>query len=419
MVKINSFSGYYPNNKYADRITALPYDVFSREESFNIVQSNSMSFLKIEKPESNFPLDFNPTMKMLHKSALEKFNEFIEKRLLIRSSLPSFYIYRQTMGNHIQTGIMAGASIDEYKSNIIKKHELTKEDKENDRTFHINIVNANTGSVFLIHKYNNKLKQLIGSTISFLGDPYLNFVSHDDKVLNQLWIVDDCEIIKNIKFIYSNDIDCMYIADGHHRTAAAHRVQQFRKKNNRFHDGTESYNYFLATIFPDSDLNIMDYNRVVRDLNGLTSDEVINRISKRFMIRNISDNNRELIRPSKMNEFVMYLNGKWYKLFFEHNSDYSTDVDLLDASILQNNVLGPIFNIDNPRLNTRIDYVGGIKGLDELVRRCKTDCKIAFALYPVTTSQIIKIADNGELVPPKSTWFEPKLRSGMITKVLD
>ena len=419
MVKINPFCGYYPNKKYADKVTCLPYDVFSREEAFDIVQKNPISFLNVVKPESNFALNIDPDVEIIHQTGLKNFNKFVRDELLFRSSSPSFYIYRQKMGSHIQTGIVAGASINEYSSGIIKRHELTKEDKERDRTFHINIMNANTGSVFLVHNYNKKLHELIDSTINLIGDPYINFVSHDDNVINQLWLIEDIDVIETIKSIYNNNINCMYIADGHHRAAAARRVQQIRMSKNKFHNGEESYNYFLATIFSDNDLNIMDYNRVIKDLNGLDVKDIIEKISKKFKIYSLG--NYDLIKPNRINEFSMYLNGKWHKLIFDLNSISSNapDVDLLDASILQNNILGPIFNIDNPRTNSRIDYVGGIKGLDELVRRCNKDCKIAFALYPITASQIINISDKNELVPPKSTWFEPKLRSGMVTRILD
>ena len=426
MVKIIPFKGYYPDSKYANKFTSLPYDVISRNKAVDIVNNNKLSFLKVEKPESNFSKDIKLNNIEIHKKALKNLNEFITKKILYKSKSKNFYLYTQQMDNHIQKGIVACASLNDYSSNKIKKHELTRNNKEIDRINHINITNANTGPVFLIYEYNNKIDNLIEDII-LSKQPYINFIATDNNVLNKLWIIEDVNIINNLIEMFKK-IPHLYIADGHHRASAAYKVQQSKIKNNKLHNGTESYNFFMSVIFANNNLNIMDYNRVVKDLNGFTTKEILEKIHQNFNIYMLNNNQNDIknnnIKPKRIGEFVMYLGNKWYKLTYK-NKNYCelkkliTNIDYMDVSILQNTILNPILNIKNPRLDKRIDFVGGIKGLEELIKRCHTDCKIAFSLYPISVEQIMSISNNNKLIPPKSTWFEPKLRSGMIIRTLD
>ncbi len=315
------------------------------------------------------------------------------------------------MGTHSQTGIMAGASISEYNQNLIKKHEFTRPEKEDDRTLHINTINANTGPVFLTFRNDGKFKPLINNLVK--NKPYISFTA-DDNTKHILWKIESYDNILMIKKYFLN-ISSLYIADGHHRAAAAARVQKNKLKTRTMHNGDESYNYFLSVIFPHDEMQILAYNRIVKDLNGLSENEFLQSLDANFIITPITKQKK----PNENGNFLMLLNNNWFNVKIKDKIKSNDPVKGLDASILQNHLLYPILGIENPRTNNRIDFVGGIRGLEELERRCKIDSKVAFALYPISIENLLSVADADKTMPPKSTWFEPKLRSGLVIRDLN
>lgn len=416
MCKIIPFRGLTPNPKVADKVAALPYDVMSTKEGKRMVSQNPLSFLRVEKAEVDFPDNFDEHCDQVYQRAKENLEQLIKDGHLIQSKTPCFYIYRQKMGKLVQTGLVAGTSVEEYDKNIIKKHEFTRKDKEDDRVKNVDTCNANTGPAFFTYPHKKEIDGLTNKITS--TSPHIHFIS-EDNVEHTLWIVNKQEDI-DLFIKYFADLKCMYISDGHHRSAAASRVHALRKMKNPNHKGTEGYCYFLSVIFPDNQLNIMDYNRVLKDLNGNTMEEVFRKIKENFTVSTLQVNSTEEAKPKKREEISMYANGKWYKMVPKSEIIHRDDpVKSLDVSILQENVLEPIFGIKDPRTDKRIDFVGGIRRMKELVKRCEEDCKIAFALYPTGMDQLMSIADSGNVMPPKSTWFEPKLRSGMVVKTLD
>ena len=414
MATIRPFKGLRPVKEKVSKIASPPYDVLSSKEAREIVKNNPISFLRIVKPEVDLPEDINLYDERVYRKARENLEHFIKQGLLIQDDVPSLYIYQQIMGNHIQTGIVACASVDEYEAGIIKKHENTREEKEIDRSKHIDTLNAQAGPVFLTYRNssNFRIDEIIAKIAQRL--PVYDF-SSEDGVKHRFWIVNSPQDIEDIQNAFSN-IPALYIADGHHRSAAAARVRGWRKEKNPNHTGKEEYNYFLSVIFPDNQMMIMDYNRVVKDLNGFSADEFIQNIRKNFLVEEIL----ERYKPDSAHKFGMYLEGKWYKITAKDEIiDKNEPVKALDVYILQEYLLDPILGIKNPRKDKRISFVGGIRGIEALEKMVDTEgYTVAFAMYPTDIESLMKVADANKVMPPKSTWFEPKLRSGIVIHLL-
>lgn len=409
MAIVRPFKAIRPNPQYAEHIIALPYDVMNREEAAKMAEGNPCSFLHISRSEIDLPNQENPYDPSVYEKAKTNIEDFLKNGILIREEKPAFYIYRQIMDGRVQTGIVGCASIDDYQNGIIKKHELTREEKEQDRIRHFDTCNANTEPVFFTYKKNARLNEIV-SGIADNKRPIYDLIT-DDGISHILWVVDDEALCAEISRLFQT-IDYLYIADGHHRSASAAKVGLKRRAEHPDYTGEEEFNYFMAVIFPDEDLNIFDYNRVVKDTAGLSDDALFHFISQKFDL--YMPQGKGPYRPESRHTFGMYFNGTWYKLVAKEGSFDDTDpIESLDVSILQNNLLGPILEIGDPRTDKRIDFVGGIRGLGELERRVAEDMQIAFALYPVTIDELIAVADAGMLMPPKSTWFEPKLGSGL------
>ncbi len=411
MAVIKPFQGYRAPSDMAGSISSPPYDVMSSDEARNMVKGNPDSFLRVIKPEIDFTSDNEPKGDSLHEHGSENLQRYISDGKLVQDKNPCLYIYQIKMGDHTQTGIMAAVSVEEYNKGLIKKHEFTRPDKENDRTRHIEITNANTGPVFLTFRndgqFQNKISEINNQS------PDISFTS-DDKTMHNIWKIDSEDQI-NVLSNYFHSIPALYIADGHHRAASASRVQKIRQDANSNHKGDESYNYFLSVIFPNDEMQILDYNRVVKDLNGLTDGQLLESISSNFLLTP----NPYPLAPDSPHTYSMFFNAKWYRMEAKEHIITDDPVESLDASILQNYLLSPILDIDDPRTNKRIDFVGGIRGLEELERRCSLNAKVAFALHPVSIEDLLAVADAGQVMPPKSTWFEPKLRSGLVVRLLD
>ena len=416
MSDIQPFKGYVPNVELADKVASPPYDVLSSDEAREMAKGNSHTFLHVVKPEIDLPIETDIHAEEVYQKGAENLKKLIDCNDLIRSETPSFYVYRQKMGSIVQTGLVVGASVEEYNNNFIKKHEFTRKDKEDDRAKHVDTLNANTGPVFLTYPHKDNIDSFIEEITS--EKPHIDFIA-DDGIGHTLWLVDNADKCVLLQKMFA-DIPALYVADGHHRSAAASRVQAIRKASNPNHTGTESYNYFLSVIFPDNQLYVMDYNRVLKDLNGLTESQLMDKVKEVFKVAELNVEEPQDAKPKQRTEFAMYLGGKWFRLNVKDGIIPKNDpVKSLDVAILQNNILNPVLGIDDPRTNKRIDFIGGIRGLKELERRCALDCKVAFALYPTGMDQLMAIADAGEVMPPKSTWFEPKLRSGMVVRKLD
>ena len=411
MSVIKPFQGYLPPPEIANKVSSPPYDTLSSDEAREMVQNNSDSFLRIIKPEIDYSPGKEPDSETLHHHAAENLQAFIRSGKLQRDKNPSFYIYQISMDQHTQTGIIAAVSVQEYNEGLIKRHEFTRPEKENNRTRHFEITNANTGPVLLTFRNNGEFQDHIPD-ITNLG-PDIAFQA-DDGTNHSLWKITSSTTRESLNRYFAT-IPALYIADGHHRAASASRVQKIRQDNNPQHQGNESYNYFLSVIFPHDEMQIQGYNRLVKDLAGLSDDRFLELIKTNFIIKDLPN----LQIPHKKHTFSMYLNGNWYRLNAKNKIVSDDPVAGLDASILQNHLLNPILEIDNPRTNNRIDFVGGIRGLEELERRCCLDAKVAFALHPVSIDELLIVADADKVMPPKSTWFEPKLRSGLVVRLLD
>ncbi|MDP6569604.1 MAG: DUF1015 family protein [Candidatus Marinimicrobia bacterium] len=411
MAIIQPFKGYRPTPQRAALVSSPPYDVMSSDEARKISSGNSDSFLRIIKPEIDFTSGNEPKGDDLHLHGKSNLDSFIENGNLIQDESPCLYLYQIQMGEHIQTGVVAGVSIDEYNTGTIKKHEFTRPDKENDRTRHIYITNANTGPVFLTFRNSNNFKLTVEDMVC--AAPETSFTS-EDNTIHTLWKINHPQQIKKLKQFFESVAD-LYIADGHHRAASASRVQKLKKETNQSHNGKEAYNFFLSVIFPNDEVQILDYNRVVKDLNGLNTEQFLEHVQQNFSLSPVSD----LPSPLPAYKIAMLLNCQWYLLTPNNNILSDDPVDGLDAAILQSHLLSPVLGIDDPRTNYRIDFVGGIRGMRELERRCQSDCMVAFALPPIKIEQLLSVADSGKVMPPKSTWFEPKLRSGMVVRMLE
>jgi uncharacterized protein (DUF1015 family) len=414
MVKIRDFHALRPREDLADEVASPPYDVLDSREARVRARGKPNSFLHVVKPEIDLPEETDPYDGSVYLKGRENLDRMAAGGVLIDDKEPGLYFYRQVMGDHSQTGLVACASIEDYENDRIKKHEHTRADKEADRIRHVETLNANTGPVFLTYPADREMNKLAEDLTS--ADPLYEFTA-DDGIRHTVWKVARADRIEKIKAIFAR-LDRLYVADGHHRSASAVRVGQRRREANPAHTGNEEYNYFLAVIFPHDQLRIMDYNRVVKDLNGFSPEEFIARVAEKFEIE-ASPENRSF-RPAAHHQFGMYLAGHWYRLTARPGSFSARDpVRSLDVSILQENLLAPILKIGDPRKERRIDFVGGIRGLKELARRVDGREAVAFALFPTSIEQLMAIADRGLVMPPKSTWFEPKLRSGLLIHRLD
>lgn len=410
MADIRPFRAFRPRPPLAARVASPPYDVLSSQEARLMAEGNEYSFLHISKPEIDLDPGVDLYSPQVYEKGRENFQRFLRDGILVRESRPAFYLYQQQMGDHVQTGVVAGASVEEYEKDLIRKHELTRRDKEDDRTRHIEILDAQTEPVFLCYVARDEIDEMVSSLSK--KDPVYHFTAPDG-VRHTVWVVDDPDQVHQVREAF-RAVDRLYVADGHHRSAAAARVCQARRAANPHHTGEEPYNHFLAVIFPHHQLQIMDYNRVVRDLAGLGKEAFLERVSQAFRVE---PGRKE--KPGRVHEFSMYLDGAWYRLTaLPHTIPAHDPVASLDVSILQDHLLGPILGISDPRTDARIDFVGGIRGLDELERRVHEGWAVAFALHPTTIEQLMAVADSGRMMPPKSTWFEPKLRSGLFVRPL-
>ncbi len=414
MKLIRPFNALRPVKALAARVAAPPYDVLNREEAFEMAAGNEVSFLRINKPE----IDVDPSIDVydprVYQRGAENLQKFIDAGIMQRDPQNCFYVYKQVMGAHEQTGLVAAASVAAYEQNLIKKHEFTRPDKEDDRVNHINTLSAQVGPVFLTYRAKPEIDALIASVTATA--PEYDFVAEDGNT-HVLWVVSDQALVAKIQQAFDK-VDCLYVADGHHRSAAAQRVKDLRKNANPNHTGEESYNYFSTVIFPDNQMQILDYNRVVKDLNGLDADEFLAKIQACF---NVRESKQGAVKPAHERQFTMFLEDRWYILdVIEGLWDENDPVDSLDVSILQKNLFLPVLGIEDQRRDKRIDFVGGIRGLGALEKRVKSgECKLAFAIYPTSIKSLMAIADAGEVMPPKSTWFEPKLKSGLFVHMLD
>jgi len=415
MITIRPFKGLRPRKDIVDKVASKPYDVLNSQEAKEEAKNNEFSFLKISKPEINFDTTIDQYADEVYAKGKEIFDGFVKDGILVRDEKPSLYIYAQTMDGRTQTGLVAGSSIDDYFNNNIKKHELTLVAKENDRIRHMKTKMAQPGMVFLAYKNVEEIDAIIEHYTTH-HDAENDFIDSQN-VRHQLWKIDNENIIHKLVELFKEKVEASYIADGHHRSAGAAKVGKQLRDENPNHTGNESYNYFLSCLFPADQLQIQDYNRLVKDTNGLSEDEILQKIATHFEVEKIGTS---IFKPQQLHEFSMYVNGNWYKLTAkQHTYDENDPIGVLDVTILSKYVLDEILNIKDQRTDKRIDFVGGIRGLDELQKRVDSgEMKIAFAFYPVTLNQLMNIADTGNIMPPKSTWFEPKLKSGLVINVL-
>ncbi len=415
MAIVKPFRGYRPVKELVHRIASRPYDVLSSAEAKVEAEGNSYSFLHVVKPEIDLPDDTNHYASLVYETGKNTLQRMIADGIYRQDKQAMYYIYAQTMWNKTQFGLVGCASVSDYLNNKIRKHELTRPDKEKDRKNHIRITNFNAEPVFFAYPDNDTINQIVTHVIK--NRPEYDFMMPDG-VGHTFWIIPEVDVIRTIETVFHKEIPYTYVADGHHRTAAAAHVGEDRKNHNPDHKGNEEYNYFLAVHFPASQLTIIDYNRVVKDLNGYLKEEFINKISEHFDVRKVGPST---YKPSKLHEFAMYIDGNWYALNANHDIYNDSDpIHCLDVTVLSKAILEPILDIKDLRKSDRIDFVGGIRGLDELQKRVDSgEMAVAFALYPVSMEQLIKIADTGNIMPPKTTWFEPKLRSGLVIHELE
>ncbi|MBN2363537.1 DUF1015 domain-containing protein [candidate division WOR-3 bacterium] len=417
MADVRPFRAVRPPAEIADKVASFPYDVISSEEARHIAGGNELAFLHITKPE----IDLDPSIDLyddkVYEKGAENMKKFLEKGWLAMEEEANYYLYRQIMGDHSQIGIVACASADDYEADVIKKHELTRKDKENDRLKHILSLNANTGPVFLTYLARKEIDEFVFSFVK--TKPPLYDFRTEDGIAHTFWRVSDK---KDVEFLRNSfmKIGTLYVADGHHRSASAVRARALYREKNTSHTGDEEYNFFLSVIFPHNQMNIIDYNRVVKDLNRRDKNSFLKEIEKSFEIGKINCPDPEKCKPSEMHCFLMYLDGEFYSLRTRKVLLGSKDpLELLDVNILQKNILDPILGIADPRTDKRVDFIGGIRGVVELKRLVDSGkFAVAFSLYPVSIEELIAIADSGKTMPPKSTWFEPKLRSGLAIHIL-
>jgi uncharacterized protein (DUF1015 family) len=397
-----------PDPRYASQIASKPYDVLNSHEAREEAADNPYSFLHITKAEIDLPLNIDPHSQEVYDKAKENLQAFIEKGWLIEEDKPCYYIYSLLMNGREQTGLVGCSSVDDYEHGIIKRHELTRPDKEADRIHHMTTIRAQTGNVFLAYRSIGAIDALIG-TWKREHRPLYEFAASDG-VRHTLWVVDDEGVTRDITRLFATDVPFTYIADGHHRAASAAKARKALGAS-----ASVAADFFLTTLFPSDQLRIMDYNRVVRDLNGATQEVFIDQLQKEFFVGKVD----KAFQPSQLHEFGLYTDGHWYKLVAKEGSFSNDPIGVLDVTILQKNIMDKLLAIKDPRTDRRIDFVGGIRGLEELERRVDSgEMKAAFSLYPVSIRQLLDIADSGEIMPPKSTWFEPKLRDGLVTHLI-
>lgn len=406
MSDIRPFCAVRPNEIFASKIAALPYDVYTRKEAKKEVEKNPLSFLKIDRPETMFPDEMDMYAPKVYRKARKVLEEMIEKGEFIQDETPCYYLYELTRNGHRQTGIVACVSIDDYFNGTIKKHENTREEKEQDRIRHVDTLDTQTGPIFLAYRLDAVLKEIIEETKR--KTPVYDFIS-EDKITHRVWVIDESEMMERIQQCFVK-INKIYIADGHHRAASAIKVGCKRRKEHPGYTGEEEFNYFLCTLFAEEELEILDYNRVVKDLNGLSEIEFLEKIKESFEVEEAEESP---YAPKQKKEFGMYLGKKWYKLQIKKEQVSDDVVESLDVSILQNKLLKPILGIKEPGKDNRIIFVGGIRGLKELEHCVENGFQVAFSMYPTSMQELFSVADAGRLMPPKSTWFEPKLRSGL------
>ena len=411
MSVIRPFSALRPKKEYASAVAALPYDVMNSEEAREKVKDLPYSFLHVDKAEIDLPVGTDIYSDAVYAKAAENLKKLMSDGICVLDSKKNLYIYRQTMGDVVQTGVVGCASVDDYLNGVIKRHELTRADKEEDRIRHVDTCDANTGPIFLAYREKAEINAVLDKYTALA--PEYDFIS-DGGVRNEVWIVEDEADIKTLVDGFAR-IPSLYIADGHHRAASAVKVALKRRAAHPDYTGDEEFNYFLAVYFRSNDLKILDYNRLIKDLNGLSPEELLAKLGESFTV----EAHDGAVRPAKRHGFGMYLDGKWYSLTLKDGiADESDPVGSLDVSLLQKLVISRIFGIDDPRTDKRIDFVGGIRGLGELEKRCGEDMRVAFSMYPTSLDELMRIADASQIMPPKSTWFEPKLLSGLFIHFL-
>ena len=413
MSLIRAFPGLRPAAGRAADVAAPPYDVMNEAEAREMVKGRPCSFLHISRPEVDLPEGTDPYAPEVYAQAAKNLARMIEKGVLVQDKPACYYVYRLTMGDHRQTGLVAAASVEAYDQGRIKKHEFTRPAKEDDRVRQIEALNAQTGPVFLVYPSH----QEVDETLADIGSRQTDMdVTAADGVRHEIWVVDDAEIIRRLTGAF-DEMPALYVADGHHRSAAASRVAARRRQANPTHTGEEAYNYFLSVIFPHQQMQILDYNRVIRDLNGLDRQAFLEQVGRRFTL----EPSTQPVKPTRTAEFGMYLEGQWYRLRLDPARIPADDpVASLDVSLLADNLIEPILGISDPRRDDRIDFVGGIRGLEGLEKRVDSgEMRLAFALFPTRMEQLMAVADAGEVMPPKSTWFEPKLADGLVSHLLD
>lgn len=407
MATIRPFKCIRPEKNVVSKVAALPYDVYNRDEALEEVLKEPLSFLKVDRAETQFDKDFNPYDKQVYEKARDILQEMIQDGTLLNDNEEGYYIYELTMNGRSQTGVVGCASIDDYLNDVIKKHEKTREDKEIDRINHVDICNAQTGPIFLAYRSQEIINEVVNKIKT--EEVLYNFIAQDG-VKHVVWKVSEEADVKVIAEAFKN-IDNIYIADGHHRTASAVKVGLKRREENPGYTGDEEFNFFLSVLFPHDQLMILDYNRVVKDLNGYSKEDFLYEVSRNFKVEEVGS---EAYKPEEKATFGMYLDNTWYKLTLDEELLSDDPVQGLDVAILENNLLSPILNIKDIRTDKRIDFVGGIRGLKELEKRVDSgEMKVAFSMHPTSITELFDVSDANELMPPKSTWFEPKLRSGI------
>lgn len=416
MAIVKPFRGLRPPRAIVKDLACLPYDVMNSEEASVMATGKECSLLHITKSEIDLPEGTDVHSDEVYNKSLSNFNMWRKNGWLVQDNEPHFYIYAQTMNGRTQYGITGCASIDDYLNGIIKKHELTRPDKEQDRMIHVRVNSANIEPVFFTYPAVKEIDEIVNK-ITGNEKPEYDFVA-EDGFGHHFWVIKDKKTNIRIEKLFAKKVPFTYVADGHHRTAAAALVGKEKRENNTKHKGTEEYNFFLAVHFPDNQLRIMDYNRTVKDLNGLTDEEFILKLNEGFVVE---ERGTEIYKPDKLHNFSMYLDGKWYRLIAREGTfDDNDPIGALDVTILTGQILSPVLDIQDLRRSKRIDFIGGIRGLGELSKRVDSgEAKVAFALFPVSMKQLIAIADSGNIMPPKTTWFEPKLRSGLVIHLLD
>ena len=402
---VRPFKSIRPNQEVVSKVAALPYDVYNRKEACEVVAKEPMSFLAIDRAETQFPAEVSTYAPEVYDKARQMLDEAIEQGIFVTDEKAYYYIYELTMNGKSQTGIVACSSIDDYQNNIIKKHENTREEKEQDRIRHVDTTNAHTGPIFLAYRAVDAINEVVDRVKK---EEALYDFTCDDGVRHAVWIIKDDSDAKIISEAFSN-VPCTYIADGHHRCASAVKVGLKRRAENPGYTGDEEFNFFLSVLFPDEQLYIMPYNRTVKDLNGYTKDEFMAVIGEKFTI----ETRETAVEPEEKGTFGMYLDKQWYLLTAKAEILSDDPVQGLDVSVLQDHLLGPVLGIGDPRTDSRIDFIGGIRGVGELERRVSEDMTVAFSMYATSIQELLDVADAGLLMPPKSTWFEPKLRSGI------